>query len=87
MLQWSGWDVQNLDAHIGALRAAGVNMTALLGFNEPNHPDQAYMWPAYAASLWPKLEAVADKYGLRLGAPSATGCGQPECARRPCLES
>ena len=56
-------------------------MTALLGFNEPNHTEQSNMDAKYAAALWPQLEAVADEYGLRLGAPSAAGCSK-RCDQR-----
>ena len=77
-LQWSAWNLHNLEARVEAAAAAGVKMTALLGFNEPNHKDEARMWPQYAAALCPRLQAVAVKHGLRLGAPSATGCGNPK---------
>lgn len=36
---------------------------------------QANMMPQLAAIMWPTLEAAAVKYGLRLGSPSAAGCG------------
>lgn len=39
---------------------------------------QANLMPAHAAALWPQLEKVADKYGLRLGSPSASNCGGDE---------
>lgn len=35
------------------------NKRALLGFNEPNFPEQANLSPARAASLWPTVEALA----------------------------
>ena len=41
----------------------------LLGFNEPNFPDQANMTPAEAAAFWPKLEQLASNYNLKLVAP------------------
>ena len=37
------------------------------------------MWPRQAAELWPQLEAAADRHGLLLGSPSASGCGGPSC--------
>jgi hypothetical protein len=40
---------------------------ALLGFNEPDHADQANMTVEQALELWPKLEAA----GLPLGSPAA----------------
>ncbi len=42
----------------------------LLGFNEPNFADQARMTPAEAAAAWPRLEALAREFGLRLVAPA-----------------
>ena len=42
------------------------NVTHVLGFNEPNQPDQANMSVKQALAQWPKLQAS----GLRLGSPS-----------------
>ncbi|MFG2793792.1 glycoside hydrolase family protein [Streptomyces sp. NPDC048419] len=43
---------------------------SLLGFNEPDRPDQAHMTVNQALDLWPRLQST----GLRLGAPAvATG--------------
>ena len=33
------------------------------------------LYPAQAAQLWPKLQAAAQKRGLRLGSPAAAPCG------------
>ncbi|MFE6172278.1 glycoside hydrolase family protein [Streptomyces sp. NPDC056464] len=42
----------------------------LLGFNEPDRPDQAHMTVREALDLWPRLQST----GMRLGAPAvATG--------------
>ncbi|WP_371666981.1 glycoside hydrolase family protein [Streptomyces sp. NBC_00289] len=42
----------------------------LLGFNEPDRPDQAHMTVNQALDLWPRLQSTA----MRLGAPAvATG--------------
>eukprot|EP00930_Biecheleria_cincta_P068394 TRINITY_DN5578_c1_g1_i1.p1 TRINITY_DN5578_c1_g1~~TRINITY_DN5578_c1_g1_i1.p1 ORF type:complete len:722 (-),score=112.54 TRINITY_DN5578_c1_g1_i1:260-2134(-) len=37
---------------------------ALLGFNEPNFPDQANLSPSEAAALWPRLQKLAEKAGI-----------------------
>lgn len=42
----------------------------ILGFNEPNFLEQANLTPQQAADLWPRLEAVADDYNLKLVAPA-----------------
>ena len=56
------------DAFINDLNLVNTSAPALLGFNEPDLPSQANMQPAYAASLWPKLEAT----GMRLGSPAVS---------------
>ncbi|MBU6530926.1 glycosyl hydrolase [Streptomyces mayonensis] len=53
------------------LGRAAEQGSALLGFNEPDHADQANMTPEQALDLWPRLEAT----GLRLGAPAVAGGG------------
>lgn len=47
----------------------------LLGFNEPNFIDQANMTPSQAAAAWPKLEAIADDFGLEIVGPAVNWCG------------
>jgi len=47
----------------------------LLAFNEPNFKDQANMTPSAAAALWPKLEAIAKTYSLKIVAPAVNYCG------------
>lgn len=42
----------------------------LLGFNEPNFKNQANMTPAQAAEIWPRLEAIAEEFGLGLVGPA-----------------
>lgn len=44
-------------------------MKYLLGFNEPNFLYQANLTPKAAAAKWPKVEKIAEDYGLRLVAP------------------
>jgi len=48
------------------------NSPYLLTFNEPNFPDQSNMTPQQAAAAWPQVEAVAAKYGMQIGSPSAS---------------
>jgi hypothetical protein len=47
----------------------------LLGYNEPNFIAQANMTPTEAASEWPRLEAIANDYGLELVGPAVNWCG------------
>ncbi|MET7354319.1 glycoside hydrolase family protein [Streptomyces mirabilis] len=52
------------------LGQAKTQGSTLLGFNEPDRPDQANMTVDQALDLWPRLQST----GLRLGAPAvATG--------------
>lgn len=53
------------------LARAKANGKVLLGFNEPDLPDQANMTPEQALDLWPKLAAT----GLRLGSPAVAHSG------------
>jgi Glycosyl hydrolase catalytic core len=46
-----------------------------LHLSRPTGLSQANMMPQLAAVMWPTLEAAAAKYSLRLGSPSAAGCG------------
>jgi hypothetical protein len=47
---------------------SNTNVTHLLGFNEPNRPDQSNMSVEEALAEWPKLM----RSGLRLGSPSVS---------------
>ncbi|MFD4668146.1 sigma-70 family RNA polymerase sigma factor [Lentzea sp. NPDC058450] len=56
------------DATLAKAKASGK---VLLGFNEPDFPEQANMTPEQALDLWPKLQAT----GLRLGSPAVAHSG------------
>lgn len=47
----------------------------ILGFNEPNFLAQAHLTPTQAAALWPRIEAIADKYNLKIVGPAVNYCG------------
>ena len=47
----------------------------LLGFNEPNFLEQANMTPSQAAAEWPRLEAIAEEFGLEIVGPAVNYCG------------
>jgi hypothetical protein len=47
----------------------------LLGFNEPNFKEQANMTPSQAADQWPRLEALAEEFGLEIVGPAVNWCG------------
>ena len=48
----------------GICQAATGPTLALLGFNEPNFPDQSNLTPDAAAELWPSLEEAATDAGV-----------------------
>ncbi len=48
--QYNDWGMEDLDDNLQALRDAGVKVSAVLGFNEPNHAEQADMSPRFRAA-------------------------------------
>ncbi len=70
---WSAYNANTLREYY----KAHPNDKYLLGFNEPNFPDQANMLPSVAAEKWHELEALADELGLILVAPAMNYAGQP----------
>jgi hypothetical protein len=67
---WGGtFDVDKLAASI----PQGARY--LLTFNEPNFGTQANLTPAQAAALWPKIEELATKRGLKIVSPALNYCG------------
>lgn len=68
------WNGNNPD-EIRAFLDAHPEVRYLLTYNEPNFQDQANMTPAYAASLWPTFEQIAEEYDLKLVGPAVNYCG------------
>lgn len=67
---WGGrFDVDTLVSQIP------VEARFLLGFNEPNFFSQANLSAADAASLWPRVEQIADRRDLTLLSPAVNFCG------------
>ena len=64
------WNGAFSESRIRAWYTAHPESRYLLGFNEPNFDDQARMTPARAAEAWPRLEAIAADFQLRLVAPA-----------------
>jgi len=73
-MQWGKWGIENL------IKDIDPQAKHLLGMNEPGHQQQSNLEPAEAAALWPAMEQVANKMGLRLGTPSPAPCGA-QCVR------
>lgn len=70
---WSAYDENKLRAYY----KAHPNDKYLLGFNEPNFPDQANMLPSEAAEKWHTLEALAKELNLILVGPAMNYAGSP----------
>ena len=68
------WNGNNPD-QIRAFLNNHPEVRYLLTYNEPNFQDQANMTPAYAASLWPTFEEIAEEYDLELVGPALNYCG------------
>ena len=66
-MAWNGnFDEQAMRDYL----TAHPEVKYLLGFNEPNFTKQANMTPAAAAENWPRLQAIAKDFGLKLVAPA-----------------
>ena len=73
-MAWNGnYDVNKMKAYY----AAHPNDKYLLGFNEPNFPDQGNMLPSEAAEKWHELEAFAKENNLILVGPAMNYAGSP----------
>lgn len=70
---WSNYDANKLRAYY----KAHPNDRYLLGFNEPNFPDQAAMLPSEAADKWHDLEQLAKELNLTLVGPAMNYAGKP----------
>ena len=68
------WDAAGISG-VSAWISQDSKVKYILGFNEPDFIDQANMTPTQAAAAWPKLQAVADQYGLKLVSPAVNYCG------------
>jgi len=68
-MQWGGGGLDTLAQEVYA------DSKHLVAFNEPNFHAQSNVAPQQAATLWPQLEAIANKHMLKLGSPSAAACG------------
>ncbi|VUD68954.1 Beta-glucanase [Thalassocella blandensis] len=64
------------DAGMRAYIAAHPEVKYILAFNEPNFLHQANMTPSQAAAEWPRLEAIADEFGLKIVSVAMNFCGE-----------
>lgn len=70
---WSSYDEGKLRAYY----KAHPEDHYLLGFNEPNFPDQANMLPSEAAEKWHSVESLAKELNLTLIGPAMNYAGSP----------
>ena len=68
------WNGNNPD-QIRAFLDDHPEVQYLLTYNEPNFQDQANLTPAYAASIWPSFEQIAEDYDVKLVGPAMNYCG------------
>ena len=68
------WNANGI-TDIGSWVSQDDKVKYILGFNEPNFKTQANMTPSQAAAAWPKLQAIADQYNLKLISPAVNYCG------------
>jgi hypothetical protein len=68
------WNGSFDETALRAFYASHPNARYLLGFNEPNFTTQANLTPRQAAALWPKLEAIAADYNLKIVGPAVNYC-------------
>ncbi len=64
------WDENFDDNRLRSYLDAHPNVKYILGFNEPNFIEQANLTPAQAAAQWPRIEAIARDYNLKIVAPA-----------------
>lgn len=69
------WNGAFNDEAMRAYIASNPNVKYILAFNEPNFIDQANMTPSQAAAEWPRLEAIADEFGLKIVSVAMNYCG------------
>jgi hypothetical protein len=67
---WGDWETDTTRPTPARITSGGFKV--MLGFNEPDHPDQANMTVAQALHLWPQT----DLPGVRVGSPATASDGQ-----------
>lgn len=70
-MQWNHVDIDNLATKVRNCRA-----TAVLGFNEPELPDQSNLTSAFAAQEWIRCFEPLRRAGIRCGSPGISSAPQ-----------
>lgn len=63
----------NADQVVSQIPASGAGY--LLGFNEPNFNAQSKLTPSQAAAMWPTIQDIARRKGLKIVSPAVNYCG------------
>ena len=71
------WNGSFNESALRTFYAAHPEAKFLLGFNEPNFKTQANMTPSQAAAQWPRLEKLAQDFGLQIVSPAVNYADQP----------
>ncbi|AJQ96631.1 hypothetical Protein YC6258_04599 [Gynuella sunshinyii YC6258] len=64
------WDENFDETRLRTYLSTHPDVKYLLGFNEPNFREQANLTPAQVAQYWPKLEAIAADFNLKIVGPA-----------------
>jgi Glycosyl hydrolase catalytic core/Carbohydrate binding module (family 6)/Secretion system C-terminal sorting domain len=70
------WNNSFNETALRAYYASHPEAKYLLAFNEPNFTAQANMRPSQVAAAWPRLEAIAADYNLKIVGPAVNWCGE-----------
>jgi len=70
------WNNSFNETELRAYYATHPDAKYLLGFNEPDFTAQANMKPSQVAAAWPRLEAIAADYNLKIVGPAVNWCGE-----------
>lgn len=70
-MQWNHIDIDNL-----ASKTKTANANIIIGFNEPELPDQSNMTPELAAKEWLRCIEPLRKRGIRAGSPGISSAPQ-----------
>lgn len=71
------WNNNYSEADLRLFYTAHPEAKYILGFNEPNFKTQANMTPSQAAAAWPRLEKIAQEFGLKIVSPAVNYADQP----------
>ncbi len=69
------WDKNFDEVKLRAYIAAHSEVKYILAFNEPNFLAQANMTPSEVVAQWPRLEAIATDYNLKIVSVAMNYCG------------